>query len=253
MTSGPIIEVRDLVIRNERGLLLDHLNFEVQRGEVVVILGASGCGKSTLLKHIFGLYQPAGGDILIDGQSIVHADERTRQELTRKFGVMYQSAALFGSMTLLGNIALPLEEHTTLPQQLIETLAQQRLASVGLAGFETYLPAKISGGMKKRAGLARALALDPKLLFLDEPSAGLDPISSAELDELIIDLRDNFGTTMMIVTHELESIFAIANRALVLRDRKIIAYDAVDVIARESEDGWIKAFFSRSGTMERGA
>jgi phospholipid/cholesterol/gamma-HCH transport system ATP-binding protein len=250
MSSRPFIEVRDLVIRNQRGLLLDRLSFEVKHGEVVVILGSSGCGKSTLLKHLIGLHVPTSGDILIDGQSIIHADQQTRRDLMRGFGVLYQSSALFGSMTLLGNVALPLEEHTRLPQSLIETLAQQRLAAVGLAGFETYLPAKISGGMKKRAGLARALALDPKLLFLDEPSAGLDPIASAELDQLIIDLRDTFGATMVVVTHELDSIFAIANRALVLRNGTIAAYDAVDVIARQHEDPWIQAFFSRGGTKD---
>jgi len=250
--SRPIVEVRDLTIRNDAGVLLEKLNFQVDRGEIVVILGASGCGKSTLLKHLIGLNAPAAGDILIDGESIVNSDEEARQRAMRKFGVLYQSGALLGSMTLLGNVALPFEEHTALPQRLIETLAQQKLATVGLAGFEAYLPGKISGGMKKRAGLARALALDPPLLFLDEPSAGLDPISSAELDRLILELREHFGSTMVIVTHELDSIFAIADRAVVLQDKRILVDDAVGVIARGHPDPWVRAFFTRGGTKETG-
>ncbi|MCK5802454.1 MAG: ATP-binding cassette domain-containing protein [Lentisphaeria bacterium] len=249
--SNAIIQVSGLEVHTSEGVLLDSLDFTVDQGEIVVVLGASGCGKTTLLRHIIGLSPPSAGEVLIGGQSIVHGDNDVRETIMRSFGVLYQSGALFGSMTLLENVCLPFEEHTDLPSRLIDQLARTRLASVGLAGFEDYLPANISGGMKKRAGLARALALEPPILFLDEPSAGLDPISSAALDKLILRLRDAYGTTMMVVTHELDSIFTIADRALILQDKHIAAYGPLNEVMGRSDNEWIQEFFSRSGTSLR--
>ncbi len=246
--SDAIIEAVDLTIGYGERVLLERVEFAAPRGQVFVILGGSGCGKSSLLKNMIGLYKPLAGDIRINGRSIVTADENERQEIFRLFGVLYQSGALFGSMTVLENVRLPLEEHTDLPDDIIDALARLKLASVGLSGFEHYLPNEISGGMKKRAGLARALALDPKLLFLDEPSAGLDPISAAELDELILDLRDRFGVTIIVVTHELDSIYSIADTCIMLHDKRIIARGKPAEIARTHPDKWVREFFTRAGT-----
>ena len=250
--TDAIIKAIDLTIGYGSTVLLDRVDFDVARGEISVILGGSGCGKSSLLKNMIGLYRPLGGDILINGRSIVQASENERQGMFSMFGVLYQSGALFGSMTLLQNVSLPLEEHTDLPAKMIESLARLKLASVGLAGFEEYLPNEISGGMKKRAGLARALALDAKLLFLDEPSAGLDPISAAELDELILELRDRFGVTVVIVTHELDSIYGVADTCLMLHEKKIIARGKPADIARDHGDAWVRQFFTRAGTKTIG-
>ncbi len=246
--TDPIITATDLTIGYGSTVLLDQQNFEVPRGTVFVILGGSGCGKSSLLKNMIGLYKPLAGDITINGRSIVQADENEWQEIYQTFGVLYQSGALFGSMTLLANVTLPLQEHTDLPDDIIESIARLKLASVGLDGFEDFLPNEISGGMKKRAGLARALALDAELLFLDEPSAGLDPISAAELDELILDLRDHFGVTVVIVTHELDSIYSIADTCIMLHDQKIIARGKPAEIAKTHADAWVREFFTRAGT-----
>jgi phospholipid/cholesterol/gamma-HCH transport system ATP-binding protein len=244
----PMIDVNELVITNDKGVLLDRLTFAVEPGEILLILGASGCGKSTLLKHLFGQWKPTSGEILIDGESIVTCNEAERLQLSHKFGVLYQSGALFGSMTLEENVGLALEEHTDLPPDIIRSVARAKLAAVGLAGFESFPPSKISGGMKKRAGLARALALDPPLLFLDEPSAGLDPISAAGLDNLLLDLRDTYGTTFVIVSHELDSILDIADRVLVLKDKRVIAHDSVANVTNNPPDPWIVEFFGRDGT-----
>lgn len=197
-------------------VLMRDLNFGISRGDVFVIMGGSGCGKSTLLRHMVGLKEPARGEILYDGTSFTQADGDRRQAMIRSFGVMYQSGALWSSLTLAENVALPLEQYTSLDRTSIRDLVAYKLALVGLGGFEDFYPAEISGGMCKRAGIARAMALDPDILFLDEPSAGLDPLSARRLDDLILHLRDSLRTTIVIVTHELASIFAIANNSVFL-------------------------------------
>ena len=210
------IAVRNLTMAFGSYVVMRDLNFDVMERDIFIIMGGSGCGKSTLLRHMIGLKEPAKGDISYSGESFTRADEGKRNELIRRFGVMYQSGALWSSLTLQENIAMPLEEHTDLGSREIADLARYKLALVGLSGYEDYYPDQVSGGMNKRAGIARALALDPEILFLDEPGAGLDPLSSRRLDELILRLRDALGMTFIIVTHELDSIFAIANRAIFL-------------------------------------
>lgn len=247
--AAPEIEVRDLTIGYGSNILLRELNFKVESGEIFCILGNSGCGKSTLLKHIIGLYPPLKGDILIQGDSIVQADARRRREIMRRFGVAYQGGALFSSMSLAENVALPLEEYTHLSKEEISRTVEEKLELVDLAGFGTYMPSELSGGMAKRAGLARALALNPKLLFFDEPSAGLDPITSAELDRLLLQLRDRFGSTIVLVTHELDSIFTIADRVVMLdKETKSIVADGPPVLLRDaSPNEKVRAFLTRDG------
>jgi len=228
-------------------VVLDDVSFEVAAGEVVVLAGGSGCGKSTLLKHMIGLYRPASGRILIQGEDISEVAGEARRALLRSFGVMYQSGALFGSMTLIENVRLPLEEFTQLPDEAIEVIALTKLRLVGLETAATLLPAEISGGMQKRAAIARAMALDPRILFLDEPSAGLDPITSASLDQLILDLRDLLGVTFIIVTHELPSIFTVADRCVVLdaARRTMVALGPPAELRDDSTDPFVHAFFNR--------
>lgn len=192
------------------------LSFTVNRGDIFIIMGGSGCGKSTLLRHLIGLKEPAAGRVLYDGVSFWDADPDDREAIMRRLGILYQSGALWSSMTLAENVALPLGEYTKLGRSEIKELVSLKLSLVGLAGFEEFYPAEISGGMRKRAGLARAMALDPDVLFFDEPSAGLDPISARRLDELILELRDSLGATVVVVTHELASIFAIGNNSVFL-------------------------------------
>ena len=246
----PAVKVEHLTIGyNARKTLLEDISFQVKQGEIFCILGGSGCGKSTLLKHLIGLYEPLAGSILIQGRDIVNAEGTDRREIMRGFGIAYQSGALFGSMTVAENVALPLEEYTTLPPAEIAAAVEQKLQLVDLAGFGNYMPSELSGGMKKRAAVARAMALDPKLLFFDEPSAGLDPITSAELDRLILELRDRFGTTVIVVTHELDSIFTIADRVIMLdKSRKAIVAEGGPADLREhSDNDFVRSFLSRDG------
>ena len=242
-----IIRVRDLTAGYGDTMLLDRVSFDVRRGEVFVILGGSGSGKSTLLKHMIGLLEPEGGSVMIDGDDIITATGDARRAILRKIGVGYQSGALFGSMTLAENVRLPLEEYTDLATDEIELIARMKLSLVGLGMFTGHLPAEISGGMQKRAAIARAMALDPMILFLDEPSAGLDPITSAELDALIKRLARNLGMTFVVVTHELPSIFEIADRVIMLdRRRKGIAAEGDPRALRDSsDDAWVRQFFNR--------
>ncbi len=193
-----------------------NLNFTIRHGDIFVIMGGSGCGKSTLLKALIGLKSPTTGDVLFDGANFWEANDETREAMKRKFGTLFQGGALWSSMTVAENVGLPLKQYTDLNDADIRDVCAYKLALVGLAGFEDYYPNEISGGMKKRAGLARAMALDPEILFFDEPSAGLDPISAKLLDDLIVELRDSLGTTLVVVTHELASIFAIASNCIFL-------------------------------------
>ncbi|MDR0352108.1 MAG: ATP-binding cassette domain-containing protein [Opitutaceae bacterium] len=242
--SAPAIETVLLACGYDGRALLENISFAIPRGQICFIGGGSGCGKSTLLKHLIGLQPALQGDVRYFGESFVNASPDRRRELLKTFGVLYQSAALWSALTLRENIALPLEEHTTLGKREREEIVALKLAQVGLAGYEDYYPSEISGGMKKRAGLARALALDPKVVFFDEPSAGLDPVTSRNLDKLILKIRDTFGTTLVIVSHELASIFGIADRLLMLsrEDKGIIADGPPRDLADGSPDARVRAF-----------
>ena len=228
-------------------VVLESVSFTVQRAEIFFIIGGSGCGKSTLLRHMIGLKQPVKGSVKYSGRNFTHATRDARRELLKTFGVLYQGAALWSSMTLAENVALPLELLTDLGRREREEIAALKLAQVGLAGYEEYFPSEISGGMKKRAGLARALALDPAIVFFDEPSAGLDPITSLKLDTLVKQIRDTLGTTIVIVSHELASIFDLADRVIMLdrAARGIIAEGDPKALRDHSPDPRVQEFLNR--------
>ena len=240
----PAIEVEHLQAGYDGDVVLKDVTFRVARGEIFFVIGGSGCGKSTLLRHMVGLHPVMAGTVKFFGRPFTDADTATRRAMLKEFGMLFQSGALWTSLTLRENVALPLEEYTALSRREINEIATLKLAQVGLGGFEDYFPAEISGGMKKRAALARALALDPAIVFFDEPSAGLDPINSRRLDELILEIRETFGTTIVAVSHELASIYAIAARVIMLdrAEKGIIAEGRPLDLAKSSRDPRVAEF-----------
>jgi phospholipid/cholesterol/gamma-HCH transport system ATP-binding protein len=248
----PHIEVRDLTMAYGDRVIQRDLNFKVGRGDIFIIMGGSGCGKSTLLRHLIGLMRPAKGDVYYHGESFWGAEPEARDHMLRRFGILYQSGALWSSMTLAENVALPLGEYTDLSPSDIRDLVSLKLALVGLAGFEDFYPSEISGGMRKRAGLARAMALDPDILFFDEPSAGLDPISSRLLDDLIRELRDSLGSTVVVVTHELASIFAIGTNGVFLdaESKTMLATGNPTTLKQETFNPIVRRFLTRGEAKE---
>jgi phospholipid/cholesterol/gamma-HCH transport system ATP-binding protein len=247
--NGPLIEVRDLVVQRGTRRILDGVSFSIHRGETTVVLGGSGCGKSTLLRHMVGLERPTAGQVLLRGQDLCSLPDAELTRVRRRLGVLFQSAALFNSMTVEENVALPLREHTELPDSTIQIMVRMKLGQVGLAGFEDYMPAALSGGMKKRAGLARAMAMDPEVIFFDEPSAGLDPVTAAGLDELILRLRQTFHMTIVAVTHELPSLFMIAEKVVMLDKGKVVLAGTLDEL-RASTDDRVRQFLERRPAPE---
>lgn len=248
------IAVEHLVCGYDDRIILRDVSFTVQPGEIFFVVGGSGCGKSTLLRHLIGLHRPRSGRIRFFGQPFTEADVEERRRILRTFGVLYQSAALWTSLTVRENVALPLQEHTTLGPREIDDLVTLKLAQVGLTGFADFYPAELSGGMRKRAGIARALAMDPSIIFFDEPGAGLDPVTAREIDALILQIREDFGTTCVVVSHELDSIFRLGDR-LIMLDRAeagIIAGGVPTELRDGSEDPRVRAFLRRELPAPRG-
>lgn len=253
--SGKVIEVRGLTLAYGDFVVQRDLEFSIDRGDVFIIMGPSGCGKSTLLKAMIGLLRPAHGDVWYAGEPFWSGDEDSRRQLSQRMGVLFQSGALWSSMTLAENVSLPLRRRTALSATRIAEVCAWNLALVGLSGFEDYYPSELSGGMRKRAGLARAMAMDPEILFFDEPSAGLDPVSARLLDELILELRDSLGTTIVVVTHELASIFAIGNKAVFLDTaaRTQLAVGAPDALRDHAEHDTVRRFLRREAPPREAA
>ncbi|MFQ5601885.1 MAG: ABC transporter ATP-binding protein [bacterium] len=240
----PIIQIRDLVVTYGNRTILDGINLDINKGESIAILGKSGCGKSTLLRHIIGLSVPTRGQILIKGHDITTMTESEKVELLKKVGMLFQSAALFNSMTVGDNVALALREHTQLEESTIKIMTNMKLDLVGLSGFENFKPSQLSGGMKKRAGLARSLAMDPEILFCDEPSAGLDPVVAAGIDQLILRLKRAFKMTIVVVTHELASVEIIADRVAMMHEGKILAVGTTEEL-KNNPSPVTQQFFNR--------
>lgn len=240
-----MIIVKNLVKSFDNRKVLDNINLKIEKGEITVIMGGSGCGKSTLLKHLIGSVRPDSGEVLIAGEDITKMDEDSLDKLRKRFGMLYQSGALFNSMTVGENVAFPLRKHTKLDHKIIEIVVKMKLELVGLSGFEGLLPSQISGGMKKRVALARAIALDPEVVFYDEPGAGLDPVSRAAIDKLITDLSKKLNITSIVVTHEMESAFSIADKIAMLHAGKVITYGSVTEI-KNSQNGVVQQFISGS-------
>ena len=252
-TQDPVIRVEGLTVQYGDNTILDNVSFEVYRGEIFVIAGGSGCGKSTLLKHIIGLDIPKAGNIFINGINTTDIDDNEMVRLRRGIGMLFQGSALFGSMTIGENISLPLTEFTDLSGEAMELIVKMKLGMVELSGYENHFPSELSGGMKKRAGIARAMVMEPAMLFLDEPSAGLDPITSAEMDILIKKINSGIGTTMVIVTHELETIFNVSNRIIMLdKDAKgIIAEGDPRELREHSRNQKVRNFFNRQTEIKK--
>ncbi|MEJ2660140.1 MAG: ATP-binding cassette domain-containing protein [Desulfobacteraceae bacterium] len=250
-TRHGIIEVHDLTATYGDAVVLKNVNFDIRHGEILAIIGGSGCGKTTLLRHLVGLKPPAAGRIMIDGIDIADHDNATFDAALRKFGILFQGGALFGSMTIAENVALPITEYTDLKPASIAHLVRMKLCSVDLGGYENHLPSELSGGMIKRAALARALALNPEILFLDEPTAGLDPVISAEIEELILRINHSLGTTMVIITHSLNIIFKVAHRIIMLDKsaQGIIAQGDPKHLREKSPDPKVRQFFNRQATL----
>ncbi len=246
-TSQPVIRVRDLDLSYDDYPVMRDLNFSVNKGDIFVVMGGSGCGKSTLLKVLIGLKEPAKGEVLYDGVNFWAQDETSRQDMMRRFGVLYQSGALWSSLTVGENVALPLQLYSKLSAGQVEEMVELKLALVGLSGYAEFYPAQISGGMRKRAGLARAIALDPDIIFFDEPSSGLDPLSGRLLDDLILQLRDTLGATIVVVTHELASIFAVGTNAVLLdaESKSMIAAGSPKDLLTNSRDPRVIQFLTR--------
>lgn len=249
-TSDPYITIRDLTMAYGSFVVMKNLNFTIDRGDIFIIMGGSGCGKSTLMKIMVGLKEPAKGQVLYNDLSFWEADLSARKNIMKHIGILYQYGALWSSMTLAENIAFPIEEYTDLDHNEIWELVSLKLAMVGLSGFEGFYPSEISGGMRKRAALARAIALDPDILFFDEPSAGLDPVSAKRLDDLILELRDSLGATIIVVTHELASIFAIGNNSIFLdpETKTMIAEGNPRMLLENSRDPKVLNFLRRGNT-----
>lgn len=250
MSDKPQLLVENLTMAYGDQVIQKSLTFQVARGEVFVIMGGSGCGKSTLLRHLIGLLEPARGKVVIDEVDLWQSDQNERNRVISRCGILYQGGALWSSMTLAENLAVPLNEYTSLNSRQIDEVISYKLSLVGLAGYEDYYPSEISGGMQKRAGLARAMALDPDILFFDEPSAGLDPVSARRLDDLILELRDSLGATVVIVSHELASIFTVADNSIFLDPdaKTIIAQGAPKQLLETTEDPRVRRFLTRSAS-----